>query len=57
MTIDDVFQTVEQCGGGAQLTPPPPGVSTEWTEIMAEDTSKWECPHDDIGIRWRAGTI
>ena len=35
----------------------PPGVSTEWTEIMAEDTSKRECPHDDIGIRWRAGTI
>ena len=24
MTIDDVFQTVEQSGGGPQLTPPPP---------------------------------
>ena len=30
----------------------------EWTdEIMAEDTSERECPHDDIGIRPRAGTI
>ena len=30
----------------------------EWTdEIMAEDTSVLECPHDDIGIRLRAGTI
>ena len=61
MTIDDVFQTVEQSGGGPQLTPPPPqqpGVLTEWTdEIMAEDTSERECPHDDIGIRPRAGTI
>ena len=38
MKIDDVFQTVEQSGGGPQLHPP--GVSTEWTdEIMAEDTS------------------
>ena len=58
MTIDDVFQTVEQSRGGPQLTPPPPGVSTEWTEeIMAEDTSGRECPHDDIGIRPRTGTI
>ena len=42
----------EQSGGGPQLTPPPPpGVSTEWTEeIMAEDTSGRECPHDDFGI-------
>ena len=52
MTIDDVFHTVEQSGGGPQLTPPPPGVSTEWSdEIMADDTSERECPHDDIGIR------
>ena len=36
----------------------PPGISTEWTdEIMAEGTSERECPHDDIGIRPRAGTI
>ena len=57
MTIDGVFLTVEQSGGGPQLTPPP-RVSTEWTdEIMAEDTSERECPHDDIGIRPRAGTI
>ena len=56
MKIDDVFQTVEQSGGGPQLHPR--GVSTEWTdEIMAEDTSVRECPHDDIGIRPRAGTI
>ena len=54
MTIDDVFQTVEQSGGGPQLTPPPPpGVLTEWTD----DTSERECPHDDIGIRPRVGTI
>ena len=41
MTIDDVFHTLEQSGGGPQLPPPPPrGVSTEWTEeIMAEDTA------------------
>ena len=53
------MKTVEQSGGGPQLhPPPPPGVSTEWTdEIMAEDTSVRECPHDDIGIRLRAGTI
>ena len=43
MTIDDVIQTVEQSGGAPQLNPPPPGISTEWTdEIMAEDTSEWE---------------
>ena len=53
MTIDDVFQTVEQSGGGPQLTPPPPGVWTEWTD----DTSERECLHDDIGIRPRVGTI
>ena len=54
MTIDDVFQTVEQSGGDLSCPPPPsPGVSTEWTEeIMAEDTSgREECPHDDIEIR------
>ena len=56
MTIDDVFQTVEQSGGGPQLPPPPPGVSAEWTEeIMAEDTSGRECPHDVIEIRLRTG--
>ena len=50
MTTDDVFQTVEQSGGGPMLTPP--GVLTEWTEeIMAEDTSGRECRHDDFGIR------
>ena len=56
MTIDDVFQTVEQSEGGPQLNPP--GISTEWNdEIMAEDTSERGCPHDDIGIQPRAGTI
>ena len=50
MTTDDVFQTVEQSGGGPLLIPP--GDSTEWTdEIMAEDTSGRKCPHDDFGIR------
>ena len=58
MKIEDVFQTVEQSGGGPQLHPPPPGVPMEWTdEIMAEDTSVRVCPHDDIGIQPRAGTI
>ena len=58
MTTDDVFQTVEQSGGGPLLIPPPPGDSTEWTEeIMAEDTSGRECPHDYFGIRPRTGTI
>ena len=56
MTTDDVFQTVEQSGGGPLLIPPRD--STEWTEeIMAEDTSGRECPHDDFGIRPRMGTI
>ena len=57
MTIDDVFQTVEQSGGGPQLVPS--RVSPEWTlqETMAGDISGRECPHDDIGIRPRMGTI
>ena len=56
MTIDDVFQTVKQSGGGPQLVPS--GVSMEWTEeTMAGDTSGRECPHDDIGIRPRTGTM
>ena len=56
MTIDDVFQTVEQSGGGPQLVPS--GVSPVWTEeTMAGDMSRRECPHDDIGIRPRMGTI
>ena len=56
MITDDVFQTVEQSGGGSPLIPP--RVSTEWTEkIMAEDTPGRECPHDDFGIRPRTGTI
>ena len=49
ITIDDVFQTVEQSGGGPQLVPS--GVPPVWTEeTMAEDISRRECPHDDIGI-------
>ena len=56
MTIDDVFQTVEQYGGGPQLVPS--GVSPVWTEeTMAEDISRRECPPDDIGIRPRMGTM
>ena len=56
MTTDDVFQTVEQSGGGPLLIPP--GDSTEWIdEIMAEDTSGRKCPHDDFEIRPRTGTI
>ena len=49
MITDDVFQTVEQSGGGSLLIPP--GGSAEFTErIMAEDTPGRECPHDDFGI-------
>ena len=56
MTIDDVFQTVEQSGGGPLLVPS--GVSSVWTEeTMAGDISRRECPHEDIGIRPRMGTI
>ena len=45
MTINDVFQTVEQSGGGPQLVPS--GVSPVWTEdTMAEDISRWRCPHE-----------
>ena len=56
MITDDVFQTVEQPGGGSLLIPP--GASEECTErIMAEDTPGRECPHDDFGIRPRMGTI
>ena len=56
MITDDVFQTVEQSGGGSPLITP--GVLTEWTEkIMAEDTPGRECPHDDFEIRPQTGTI
>ena len=38
MTNDDVFQAVEQSGGGPQLVPS--GISTVWTEeTLAEDHS------------------
>ena len=56
MTIDDIFHTVEQSGGGPQLVHS--GVSPVWTEeTMAEDIYRWECPHDDIGMRPRMGTM
>ena len=59
MTFDDVFQTVEQSGGGGggpQLVPS--GVSTVWTEeTLAGDTPGRECPHDDVEIRPRMGTM
>ena len=43
-------------GGGAQLVPS--RVSTVWTEeTMAGDTPGRECPHDDIGIQPRMGTM
>ena len=56
MTIGDVFQAVEQSGGGPQLVPS--GVSTVWTkETLAEDTPGRECPHVDVGLRsWRGTT-
>ena len=57
MITDDVFQTVEQSGGGPLLAPP--GALAECTEqTMAEDTQGWECPHgDDLELRPRTGTI
>ena len=55
MTCDDVFQAVEQ-SGGTQLVPS--GVSTVWTEeTLAGDTPGRECPHDDVEIRPRMGTM
>ena len=54
---DDVFQTVEQSGGGPWLSSP--AAWTECTErTMAEDIQRQECPHDDdLEIRPRTGTI
>ena len=54
MTNDDVFQAVEQSGGGPQLVPS--GVSTVWTEeTLAEDTPGRECPRVEVGLRsWRS---
>ena len=56
-TTDDVFQTVEQSGGGSLLAPP--GALAECTErTMAEDTHGRACPHDDdFELRPRTGTI
>ena len=43
-------------GGGPQLVPS--GVSTVWTEeTLAGDTPGRECPHDDVEIRPRMGTM
>ena len=56
MRTDDVFQTVEQSGGGSMVISP--GASVECTErIIAEDTPERVCPHDDLGLRPRTGTI
>ena len=56
MRTDDVFQTVEQAGGGSLVIPP--GASAECTErIIAEDTPGRGCPHDDLGLRPRTGMI
>ena len=45
-----------QGGGGPQLVPS--RVSTVWTEeTLAGGTPGRECPHDDIGIRPRMGTM
>ena len=56
MLTDDVFQTVEQSGGGSLLTPP--GALAECTErTMAEDTHGREWPHDDFGLGPQTGTI
>ena len=56
MRTDDVFQTVEQSGGGSMVISP--GASAECTErIIAEDTPGQVCPHDDLGLRPRTGTI
>ena len=56
MTIDDVSQAVEQSGVGPQLVPS--AVSTVWTEkTLADDTPGRECPHDDVGLRQRKGTV
>ena len=56
MRTNDVFQTVEQSGGGSMVISP--AASAECTEqIIAEDTTGRLCPHDDLGLRPRTGTI
>ena len=57
MTFNDISQAVEQSGrGGPQLVPS--GVSTVWTEeTLAGDAPGSECPHDDVEIRPRIGTM
>ena len=58
MTFDDVSQAVEQSGGGGGPHLVPSGVSTVWTEeSLAGDTPGRECPHDDVEIRPRMGTM
>ena len=43
-------------GGGPQLVPS--GVSTVWNEkTLAEDSPGRECPHDDVGLQLRKGTM
>ena len=43
-------------GGGPQVVSS--GVSTVWTEeTLAGDSPGRECPHDDVGIRPRIGTM
>ena len=56
MRTDDVFQTAERSEGGSMVISP--GASVECTEqIIAEDTIGRLCPHHDLGLRPRRGTI
>ena len=58
MTIDDVSHTLELSGGGGGAQLVHSGVSTVWTEeTLAGDTPGRECPHDDMEIRPRIGTM
>ena len=55
MTFNDVSQAVEQSGGTSVGSS---GVSTVWTaETLAGDAPGSECPHDDVEIRPRMGTM
>ena len=54
--LDDVSLAVEQSGEEPPLVSP--GCSTVRTEkALAEDTRRWECPHDVVGLHAHQGTM
>ena len=59
MTIDEVSHVMELSGGGGGLSWSPPGFRQcgPRRPLLVGDTLGRECPHDDIGIRPRIGTV